>query len=195
MNNEIKVKAKVKAKVATKPRLGIRISGEINKEMYEYIFDCIVAYVNAQENYSGITLYISSDGGALNFAFAICDILKSLKTSIYTVAIGACCSAATMIFALGEKRFASEDILYLLHTGRVGYEGLLVGNTLKDITSLIDTNNIRFKKHLQSEEYDVEFINLLEDIFTTHKEVILSCDDLLKYKVATDIYDDFTCAV
>ena len=195
MTNASKGKTKVKAKVAKKPRLGIKIAGEVNQGMYEYVLETAVAYINTRAEYSGITLYITSDGGSLDFAFAICDILKSLKTSIYTVAIGSCCSAATMIFALGEKRFASKDIFYLLHTGRIGYEGLLVGNTLKDITSLIDVNNTRFKKCLQSEEYTPEFNKLLEDIFDTHKEVIVSCDDLIKYKVVTDVYDDFTLAI
>jgi ATP-dependent Clp protease protease subunit len=62
-------------------------------------------------------LYINSTGGDLYQAFALIDVIKQSRHTISTVALGACMSAAFLIFAAGSKgqRFASKNTSFMCH--------------------------------------------------------------------------------
>jgi ATP-dependent Clp protease protease subunit len=64
-----------------------------------------------------LTLYINSTGGDLYQAFALIDVIKQSRHTISTVALGACMSAAFLIFAAGSKgqRFASKNTSFMCH--------------------------------------------------------------------------------
>lgn len=72
-----------------------------------------------------IQLVISSPGGDMPAAFAISDFVQMLETPVFTLALGLCFSAATLVAAAGAKghRHAAPNTLFLFHPpvgGRYG---------------------------------------------------------------------------
>jgi len=70
-----------------------------------------------------IKLFICSEGGFDIDMWSIVDMIKWIRSPVYTYAIGICASAATGIFAAGEKRFIFPDATLMLHTGSSDTEG------------------------------------------------------------------------
>ena len=64
-----------------------------------------------------IELYVASYGGALDDAFALHDVTRTIKAPISTCALGKCQSAAPMLVACGQKgeRYATENCSFMLH--------------------------------------------------------------------------------
>lgn len=64
-----------------------------------------------------IWLYILSNGGYLYCMWSVVDIIEASVTPIYTVNIGLCASAASIIFISGHKRFMMPRAKVLIHEG------------------------------------------------------------------------------
>lgn len=64
-----------------------------------------------------IELYVSSYGGALDEAFALHDVTRTIKSPVHTVALGKCMSAAPLLVACGQPghRYATENCQFMLH--------------------------------------------------------------------------------
>lgn len=62
-----------------------------------------------------IHLHIQSEGGSLFHSFYIIDLIKTLKTPVYTYIDGFAASAATLISVAGKKRYITHNSLMLIH--------------------------------------------------------------------------------
>ena len=62
-----------------------------------------------------IHLHIQSNGGSLLHTFYIMDIIKTLKTPVYTYIDGFAASAATLMSVCGKRRFMTENSVMLVH--------------------------------------------------------------------------------
>lgn len=71
----------------------------------------------AQLSYDPIELNICSEGGDVEEAFGLVDLIRSLPVAVTTVAWGRCQSAAPMILAAGEDghREAGRHTQFMLH--------------------------------------------------------------------------------
>ena len=174
-----------------KPRFTIVVSGDINEELYNYVLTRVGEYLNEKQYYSGITVLITSGGGVAYIAMAIYDILKTLNTDIWTVAVGECASAATIIFALGNRRFVSENLNFLVHTSRIELESLVTMREVKYLTESLESVNEKIMKILGNLIDNENFEKRLQDDFASVKEDFISIEDLLNYGVATDKLEDF----
>lgn len=107
-----------------KPRI-ILLIGEINTE------NVMNTIVKIQEldtiSNEPIILEINSPGGSVDDGLALIDIMQSVKSPIYTVALGQASSMASLILAAGEKgyRKANRHCRILLHQMQTGYVGKL----------------------------------------------------------------------
>jgi ATP-dependent Clp protease, protease subunit len=113
-------------------RIGIRLLensvhflvGEIDENN---IHDCIqwIVYENLRPTSNKtLTLYINSTGGDLYQAFALIDIMRYSQLPIRTIGIGACMSAAFLIFASGTtgERYAAPNTSFMCHQFSSGGE-------------------------------------------------------------------------
>lgn len=93
----------------------------------ENIMDTIywITYENLQEGDYPLTLYINSDGGSLQDAFALIDVMKKSKKPVMTIGLGSVCSSAFMIFAAGAKghRYISPTASVMCHQYSDGLTG------------------------------------------------------------------------
>jgi ATP-dependent Clp protease protease subunit len=92
----------------------------LNGEIDEYtVIECIkwITYENLDSKDKILTVYINSTGGSLYDAFALIDIMKNSKFPVRTIAMGACMSAAFLIFASGTKgeRYAAKNASLMCH--------------------------------------------------------------------------------
>jgi ATP-dependent protease ClpP protease subunit len=62
-----------------------------------------------------IHLHIQSYGGSLMHTFYIMDVIKLLKTPVYTYIDGFAASAATLMSVCGKRRFMTESSVMLVH--------------------------------------------------------------------------------
>lgn len=85
----------------------------------ENVMDIIywITYENLQEGDYPLTLYINSDGGSLQDAFALIDVMKKSNKPVMTIGLGSVCSSAFMIFAAGSKghRYISPTASVMCH--------------------------------------------------------------------------------
>lgn len=70
-----------------------------------------------------IHLHIQSYGGSLLHTFYIMDVIKTLKTPVYTYIDGFAASAATLMSVCGKRRFMTENSVMLVHQLSSGASG------------------------------------------------------------------------
>ncbi len=70
-----------------------------------------------------IKLFLSSPGGYDVDMWSIIDMMRWIKSPVWTYCIGECASAATGIFAAGTKRFVFPNSNLMLHIGSGGKDG------------------------------------------------------------------------
>lgn len=180
----------IEPETVKKSRFVLVVSGTIDEEKYNVILQAINEYQQTRDDYSGLTVLITSLGGAAYIAMAIYDLIKSLNADVYTVALGGCASAATILFALGQRRFVSENVTFLIHTSRIDYASMVTMREVKYLDDTLKYTNERVIKILDELIENEEFKKRLADTFANVKEDYVSVDDLLRYGVATDKLTD-----
>lgn len=70
-----------------------------------------------------IHLHIQSYGGSLMHTFYVMDVIKNLKTPVYTYIDGFAASAATLMSVCGKRRFMTENSVMLVHQLSGGASG------------------------------------------------------------------------
>jgi ATP-dependent protease ClpP protease subunit len=69
----------------------------------------------ALESDEEIRLLIDSDGGNVQPALSICDVIASIKAPVIGIVIGRCFSMAVVILQACKKRMAAEHATFFLH--------------------------------------------------------------------------------
>ena len=120
-----------------------------------------------------IHLHIQSFGGSLLHTFHLVDMIKSLKTPVYTYIDGFAASAATLISVSGKKRFISDNSIMLVHQLSSASSGKF--NEMKD-------------------EYDnlVGFMDIIKKIYLSNSKIP---KEQLEKLLAQDIWLDSSKAL
>ena len=92
------------------------INGEINEEIVGEAIRWLI-YENASDEEKELTIYVNSEGGSINDAFALIDMMRHSKHTINTVGLGSVMSSAFLIFAAGTRgyRYISKNASILSH--------------------------------------------------------------------------------
>lgn len=64
-----------------------------------------------------IWVYLFNYGGSADLMWMLLDIIAASETPVYTVNMGKCCSAASLVFMTGHKRFMLPYASVLIHEG------------------------------------------------------------------------------
>jgi len=70
-----------------------------------------------------IHLYLNSFGGSGYDMLGLIDIIRNLKTPVYTYCFGKCMSAGLILFMVGDRRYISRNSTLMLHQLASGYIG------------------------------------------------------------------------
>ena len=87
--------------------------GNIDEGKAEQVVKELLALSHVSDN--PIALWVNSSGGSVYDGFAIIDVMKGLSCPVYTITCGQAMSMASLIAMAGDKRFVTEDSLFLLH--------------------------------------------------------------------------------
>jgi len=99
-------------------------------------------YMDSESNSNPIELFIGSYGGTEYDMFALYDAVRTIKSPVYTTAIGKCMSAAPLLVSAGKKghRYATPNTFFMVHQSWDEY-GVKRTDELKiDIKHLEDKN-------------------------------------------------------
>jgi len=109
-----------------------------------------------------IHLHIQSYGGSLLHTFYIMDLIKTLKTPVYTYIDGFAASAATLMSVCGKRRFMTESSVMLVHQLSSGASG-------------------KFEEIKNEYSNLVEFMEIIKKTYLNHGNISSQhLDDLLK---------------
>lgn len=128
-----------------------------------------------------IQLYINSPGGHVEQCLSLIDIMEYISCPIYTIGSGLVASAAAVILACGDKRFATHHCRIMIHQVSSSFQGkfndLLV--EMKEVQKATDVLvEILSQKTGKTKE------QILKDI---EKDKFFSAEEAKEYGLITNV--------
>lgn len=166
------------------------INGPVNGKTFEDAVNFVSEVVDFE--CKDILICINSIGGSLNHGLAIYDLFKALPYNITTVALGSCCSIATVLFSLGDKRFIGKNTKFLIHSCiyRNPENSEIKAYDLQQFMSEMKENNSKLINcYLSSKGFMLKRTQL-EEFFDEKEDKIYTPDEAVKYGFATNIFED-----
>lgn len=105
-----------------------------------------------KEERKPIWIYLHNYGGSVDMMWLFIDVMKTSQTPVYTVNVGACCSAASLIFISGEKRFMMPSAKVVIHEGSAQLSG--------DAVKVMDASESYKKELKRMKSYILEHTNI-----------------------------------
>lgn len=99
-----------------------------------------------------IWLYIHSYGGHLDYMWGLIDAIEASVTPVYTVNMGQACSAASLIFMAGKKRYMMKRAKVVIHEGSAQMAG--------DSTKVLDFSDSYRNELKRMKDYILEKTNI-----------------------------------
>jgi ATP-dependent Clp protease protease subunit len=136
-----------------------------------------------QENFQVVHLIINCEGGVSG---SIYYWIKSLPIPTITWGEGYICSAATLLFLAGTKRFLAPDTMVLVHSARLlgEHDELKEGNATDLLEHIKMANDIMLRP-IYKAECKIPPKNL--DVMLMDREAFLDAPTCVKWKIAHDI--------
>jgi len=97
------------------------IGGEEDDEYTGYIIEHI-HFLNSL-NHDPIQLILNSPGGTDDTLLYLYDAITTSQSEVITIGSGMVCSAASLVLACGDKRYATENCKMMTHKGQVVISG------------------------------------------------------------------------
>ena len=163
--------------------LNLFLFGEITTEAVKPIIEKIIETDSTSpKTITTIHLYINSEGGSVTDAFALVDVILNSNIVINTYCVGLCCSAATLIYLAGNRRYAYEHSTFIFH------------NTSSDTENMHREDLEEYNKWLKVlEEWEFKLWDnttenkWLYDIITYSKERRLTTQQAMDLNIVTDL--------
>jgi len=94
----------------------IYISGYITTNMAIEFFKILSSFSHPNPKYiKPVLVIINSSGGDFNAGFAICDAIRAHHGVVNSLAMGFCCSAATLISSVCAERYSFPSTFFFIH--------------------------------------------------------------------------------
>jgi len=138
-----------------------------------------------KKKYKELLLMICSDGGNLEQAFALIDVMRSSKVAIKTVGLGSISSAGLMIFLAGTRgrRVLTPNTSILSHQFAWGSQGKVheLFATVKEF-QLVEQRMI---EHYRSTTGLDD--NTIKQVLLPPQDMYLSADEALSYGICDEV--------
>lgn len=132
-----------------------------------------------------INVYINSMGGEVSEALAICSALKRHQATVHTLCDGFACSAASVIFCVGDQRTMSPTSMLMIHNcmSYLGYANSGEMRKAAEDNDKINSRSIEVYKAASNLEEE-KIVKMMD------AETWLTPEECLEYGLATDIDDE-----
>lgn len=99
-----------------------------------------------------IWIYLHNYGGSLDMMWVLIDAMATSGTPVYTVNVGICGSAASLIFISGKKRFMMPNAKVVIHEGSAQFGG--------DAVKVMDASESYKKELKRMKQYILDHTNI-----------------------------------
>ena len=133
-----------------------------------------------------IWIYLMNYGGSADLTWSLVDLIISSKTPIYTVNMGVCASAASIIFITGHKRYMMPGATVLIHEGEGQFNG--------DATKVFDNVEAYKKMIKRMNEYIISKTKISKQMMSRKKnnDWIIEAKECKEYGVCDTIVSTIT---
>lgn len=162
--------------------------GDVDEDSVKPIIEWILVENHvAKKKKKELLLMISSEGGAMESAFALIDVMNSSMIPIKTVGLGSICSSGLMIFLAGHpgRRILTPNTSILSHQYSWGSEGK--SHELFAITKEFNLAQKRMVAHYMNTTGLDE--NTIKTKLLPASDVYLSADEALELGICDFISD------
>jgi ATP-dependent Clp protease protease subunit len=138
-----------------------------------------------KKKYKELLLMICSNGGSLEDAFALIDVMRSSRIAIKTVGLGSIASAGLMIFLAGTKgrRMLTPNTSILSHQFAWGSSG-------KAHELFATVKEFQLTEHRMIEHYKVSTgldEEKIRKVLLPPQDVYLSAEEALQYNICDEV--------
>ena len=159
----------------------ILISGQINKDLAEKTIRQLLLL--DEENDKAIRIFIDSPGGDADAGFAIFDMIRFVKSPVWTIGMGLVASAAAIIQLASpkERRVGLPNSHYLIHQPLSGIRGVATDIEIhaRELEKLREKIN-----KLIAGETNVELSQVEKD---TDRDFWMNAEEAVKYGLISKI--------
>lgn len=175
----------------TEEKLFIRVPEVIEDDFYDMVSGILLELM-ITKNTMDIVLLIDSYGGMLNPTMDTYNLLNAMDNKIITVAFNKCCSAACLLFTLGEERYFLKDSLYILHQVRalVSVEEQMQTTEIRKFANNFENSQNEYKKIIMKKTKIPK--EKLNEIFNSLEDTKFKTDEIAKFGIATKIFKKFS---
>lgn len=92
----------------------VTVSGVIDAQVADEVVQQLIT-LDSRPGTSAIGMRISSPGGSLMDVLGICDVMRSLRHPVITIAVGKAMSGGALILSTGTYRYVGKYSLIMLH--------------------------------------------------------------------------------
>lgn len=128
-----------------------------------------------------VHLHMNTYGGGIFAAFSTVDVIRNLKSKVYTYVEGSVASAGTLICGVGHKRFIGAHAHLLIHQLSSGFYGKY--EEIKDEIGNLDRLMVLLKDFYKKNTKLP--MKKLEEILK--KDLWLNPDEVIQYGIADEI--------
>ena len=140
-----------------------------------------------KKKYKELLLMICSDGGNLEQAFALIDVMRSSRVAIKTVGLGSISSAGLMIFLAGTRgrRVLTPNTSILSHQFAWGSQGK--AHELFATVKEFQLTEQRMIQHYQTSTGLAD--DVIRRVLLPPQDVYLSAEEALEYGICDEVAD------
>lgn len=175
----------------TEDKIFIRVPEIIEEDFYDYISTMLLNLIITKNN-TDLVLLIDSCGGDLATTMDTYKLLSAIDNKIITVAFNKCCSAACILFALGEERYFLKDTTYVLHQVRayIQTESQMQTTEVKKFANNFENSQNEYKKIIVKKTKIPK--QKISEIFNSLEDTKFKVDEIANYEIATAIFKKFS---
>lgn len=101
----------------------------LSEDINEAVTDNLIKGFHLLDQTAGtIYFHINSPGGYCSSSRAIYDTMRLCNNNVHTIGTGEVCSAAGLLLAGGDRRYATEGCWFMAHEGQTGAGGDIDSN-------------------------------------------------------------------
>jgi len=121
----------------------IFLTGEVNDDSAKRFVQELL-YLEAEDPYAPVTIFINSGGGLVHSGLAILDVMSQVVMPLRTIAYGRCFSIAAVLLAAGTpgQRFAFPHARLMIHEPSCAYSKLPVSDMVIKVDELRHTSQV-----------------------------------------------------
>jgi len=161
----------------------------LSEDINEAVTDNLIKGFHLLDNTPGVIFFqINSPGGLCSSSRALYDTMRLCNNEVHTLGTGEVCSAAGLLLAGGDKRYATESCMFMAHEGQADTD---IESNITILDRARMNNKLAKKWAIQMAEHTTPSENWwIKNAIENKKELWLDAKQMLspKYGIIDEIW-------